>query len=64
MAAPNRKRPVTIKIMASEAESRELRRAAKKADMPLAALMRALTLDAIRRGVTVTTEAKGGVSGG
>jgi len=32
--------------------------------MPLAALMRALTLDAKRRGVTVTTEAKGGVSGG
>jgi hypothetical protein len=53
-----RKRPVTIKIMASEAEAKELRRAARRADVPLATLMRAMTLDAIRRGVTITTEAK------
>jgi hypothetical protein len=44
--------------MASEAEAKELRRAARRADVPLATLMRAMTLDAIRRGVTITTEAK------
>jgi hypothetical protein len=58
MATAKRKRPATIKIMASEAEAKELRRAARRADVPLATLMRAMTLDAIRRGVTITTETK------
>ena len=51
--APKRKRPETIKVMATPSEKKELKRAADKADVPLATLMRTLTLAAIRRGETV-----------
>jgi hypothetical protein len=58
MATPKRKRPETIKVMATVSEKRELQRAAAKADMPLAMFMRTLTLAAIRRGETVSIDAK------
>jgi hypothetical protein len=51
--APKRKRPETIKVMATLSEKRELLKAAAKADVPLATLMRTLALAAIRRGETV-----------
>jgi hypothetical protein len=53
MATAKRKRPETIKIMATWSEKQELLRAAKKADVPLAVVMRTLTLAAVRRGETV-----------
>ena len=53
MATAKRKRPETIKVMATEAEKKELWRAATKADVPLAVLTRVLALAAIRRGETV-----------
>jgi hypothetical protein len=51
--APKRKRPETIKVMATQSEKKELKRAADKADVPLAVLVRTLALAAIRRGETV-----------
>lgn len=58
MATAKRKRPETIKIMATAAEKRELLKAAAKADVPLATLMRTLSLAAIRRGELVSIDAK------
>jgi hypothetical protein len=50
---PKRKRPETIKVMATASEKKELKRAADKADVPLAVLVRTLALAAIRGGQTV-----------
>jgi hypothetical protein len=50
---PTRKRPISLRVMVTAAERREMKLAAIKADVPLATLMRTLTLAAIRRGETV-----------
>ena len=55
--AAKRKRPETIRIMATVAEKRELRRAADKTATPLATLVRTLALAAVRRGELVEAEA-------
>jgi hypothetical protein len=51
--AAKRKRPETIKVMATPSEKKELKRAADKADVPLAVLVRTLALAAVRRGESV-----------
>lgn len=56
--AQNRKRAETIKVMVTATEKKELAKAAAKTDVPLAVLMRVLTLAAVRRGEIVSTEAK------
>ena len=45
---PNRTRPFAIRVMATEAEKRTLRRAAKKARMPLSGFVREAALDKVR----------------
>ena len=55
---PKRKRPETIKVMATAAEKRELLKAATKADVPLATLVRTLALVAVRRGESVAVTAQ------
>ena len=48
-----RKRPISLRVMVTAAERRELKLAAIKADVPLATLMRVLALVAVRRGEPV-----------
>jgi hypothetical protein len=55
---PTRKRPVSLRVMVTVAERRELKLAAAKADVPLATLMRTLVMAAVRRGETVGLDAK------
>ena len=55
---PIRKRPVSLRVMVTAAERRELKLAAAKADVPLAMLMRTLVMAAVRRGETVGLDAK------
>jgi hypothetical protein len=50
---PVRKRPISLRVMVTAAERRELKLAAIKADVPLATLMRVLALVAVRRGEPV-----------
>jgi hypothetical protein len=45
---PTRKRPVGIRVMTTEAERKELRRAAIEADQPLSTLVRVKALAAVR----------------
>lgn len=52
--AQNRKRKESIRVMVTLAEKKELQRAADKTDVPLAVLMRTLTLAAVRRGEIVS----------
>jgi hypothetical protein len=54
----NRKRPVVIRMSVTAAERKQLRLAALKADLPMTTFVRALTLAAMRQGLTVSTEAK------
>jgi hypothetical protein len=55
---PIRKRPISLRVMVTAAERREMKLAAARTDVPLATLMRTLTLAAIRRGEIVVTDAK------
>jgi hypothetical protein len=45
---PTRKRPISLRVMVTAAERKELKLAAAKADMPLSALVRSLALAAVR----------------
>ena len=55
---PTRKRPISLLVMVTAAERREMKLAAIKAGVPLATLMRTQALAAIRRGEIVVTDAK------
>ena len=48
MVTPKRKRPETIKVMATVSEKRDLRRAADKAGVPLSVWLRATGLEKAR----------------
>ena len=58
MPTQNRKRPVTVKVMTTMAEKKELLKAAAKTGVPLAVLMRTFALAAVRRGEIVSIEAR------
>lgn len=50
---PERKRSVEVRVMLTPIEREELLHAAKKAETPVSALMRALALACVRRGETI-----------
>jgi hypothetical protein len=55
---PTRRRPVSVRVMMTAAERKEMRRAAFEADMPLSTWMRTLALVAVRQGTRIVSEAR------
>ena len=55
---PIRKRPVSLRVMVTEAERRELHKVADAAGLPISTFVRMMVLAAARQGLSIATEMK------